>query len=213
MKHTYLHTNIRKGFTIVEVATVLFVIAILALIATMTYNNVQKQSRDTARESAAATIMAALEKYYDKHGEYPYRELLNPTANQIALPNYTVVKQVLPDLTDEVLNTAGYNFYPYMCSTGPTCSTVLAGERQARQKQFFYYVTLPGATDGWINYSASEGMWGCRVYFDDSTPGALLAWKRETDNKWIFYKTNHGKVTIANNGTPTPPTVCELTTV
>lgn len=60
-----------KGFTIVELITVIVVISILATIAVVASNYVQRQARDNERKSDVLVIKAALEKYYDANGTYP----------------------------------------------------------------------------------------------------------------------------------------------
>lgn len=68
-----MHNRLRgaHGFTIVEVLVSVVIISILATIVTVNYTTQQTRSRDAARSSAATIIAAALEKYYDNHGEYP----------------------------------------------------------------------------------------------------------------------------------------------
>jgi len=60
-----------RGFTIVELLIVIVVIAILAAISIVTYNDVQTRARDTARSDTAAKIMRALESYKAIKGVYP----------------------------------------------------------------------------------------------------------------------------------------------
>ncbi len=63
------HKN--SAFTIIEIIVVITIIAILSSLAVITFNSVRKDSRDAARQSNATIISEALEKYYEKHGEYP----------------------------------------------------------------------------------------------------------------------------------------------
>jgi prepilin-type N-terminal cleavage/methylation domain-containing protein len=68
----------RSGFTIVEVTIVTVIIAILAAITVVAYTKVQTDARDNTRKGNVAVIGTALEKYYDKNGEYPsVRSLVN----------------------------------------------------------------------------------------------------------------------------------------
>jgi prepilin-type N-terminal cleavage/methylation domain-containing protein len=66
-----MHKHFKAGFTIVELAVAVVIIAILAVIATFSLTKVQEESRDAKRASQATVISEALEKYYDKNGEYP----------------------------------------------------------------------------------------------------------------------------------------------
>ncbi len=90
-----------KAFTLIEVMVVVVIIGILASVSILGYNSVQKNARDTARNSKATVIAEALEKYYDKNKEYP-------SVAGIAGQSVTAVKQKLsiPD-TDVLVFPSG----------------------------------------------------------------------------------------------------------
>lgn len=50
-----------------------------------------------------------------KNGEYPYVLDLNPNQAANKLPNYDIVRTLIPNLSDSTLNTAGNHFYAYTC--------------------------------------------------------------------------------------------------
>ena len=66
-----MHKRLSRGFTIVEIATVIFIIALLAILTLVVFNNVQAQSRDTSRTNDMSILGNMLERYYDKNGSYP----------------------------------------------------------------------------------------------------------------------------------------------
>lgn len=66
MKH-----RLSRGFTLIEIAVIVAVIAILAAITLTTYNRVQVEARDTKRSNDIIILSKALEKYYDQNGLYP----------------------------------------------------------------------------------------------------------------------------------------------
>jgi len=67
---------------VVEVMTVIAILAILSSIAIVSYVQVQKGARDTSRQSTVSVVVEALEKYYNKNGEYPsVRSLANNYAD------------------------------------------------------------------------------------------------------------------------------------
>lgn len=66
----------RSGFTIVEVIVIVIVIAILATISVFSYSRFQTDARDSDRSNKATLLAEALEKYYDKNGEYPSPQAL-----------------------------------------------------------------------------------------------------------------------------------------
>jgi len=61
----------KSGFTIVELIVTISVIAILASISLVTYSLIQRDARDNTRRGNANTIATALERFYEKNGEYP----------------------------------------------------------------------------------------------------------------------------------------------
>lgn len=64
-------TSRQYGFTIVELAVVIAVIGILFTIGVVSMTAVQKNSRDSERQSDMTIVSEALEKYQSKNGEYP----------------------------------------------------------------------------------------------------------------------------------------------
>jgi len=60
-----------RGFTLVELAIVITVIAILFAISVVIVAHYQGDTRDAARTANINVIAEALEKYYDVNGEYP----------------------------------------------------------------------------------------------------------------------------------------------
>jgi len=60
-----------NGFTIIELLVVIVVLGILATIGVMSFSRVQANGRDSQRYYKIKVIAEALEKYYDKNGEYP----------------------------------------------------------------------------------------------------------------------------------------------
>lgn len=61
----------KSGYTIIELAVTISVIAILASISVVTYSIVQRDARDNTRRGNVRVVVEGLEKYYEKNGEYP----------------------------------------------------------------------------------------------------------------------------------------------
>lgn len=200
-----MKTRSQNGFTIVEITIVVVVIAIIIAITTVVLSSNLARARDNARESDVTTIMAALEKYYDTNGEYPYNIQLNPTQTMGNLPNYTAIKSVLPSLTDADLgDDRGYNFWTLSCFS---CSST-SSELELRAKQYIYFSALQGSTSSYIYYPYSASrpyLWGCQLETSDINPGFALAWRSEVTGLWTFKKSQRGTVTISDYGSTRPP--------
>lgn len=68
----YLHTNVDgKGFTLVEMVTVLFIVGILVAIVLGTGRNAVYNSRATAARTDLHLIADALDRYCMVFGDYP----------------------------------------------------------------------------------------------------------------------------------------------
>jgi prepilin-type N-terminal cleavage/methylation domain-containing protein len=63
--------HLNKGFTIVELLTVIGVISILVALGAYSYLTYTSNSRDTQRSSDIKSLATALERYYDDKGQYP----------------------------------------------------------------------------------------------------------------------------------------------
>lgn len=61
----------RKGFTLIELLVTISILSLLMMIAIISYQNVQKNSRDNKRKADLATIQTALEQYHADQGYYP----------------------------------------------------------------------------------------------------------------------------------------------
>lgn len=63
--------RVRQGFTLVEIAIVVVVVALLCSIVVVVYGNVQQRSRDDLRLANTKQLMDALNTYFSQNGEYP----------------------------------------------------------------------------------------------------------------------------------------------
>lgn len=61
----------KSAFTIVELLATVTIIVVLSAVAIFAYNGAQQDARDSARVGNTTIISEALEKYYEKNGEYP----------------------------------------------------------------------------------------------------------------------------------------------
>jgi prepilin-type N-terminal cleavage/methylation domain-containing protein len=61
----------QRGFTLIELLIAVSIIVILITIGAVSYTTVNRNARDSQRQSDLAKIAAALEEYYADHGTYP----------------------------------------------------------------------------------------------------------------------------------------------
>ena len=104
----------KDGFTIVEIAVIIVIISILALLTITAYNRVQANARNDAAKSKATVISEALEKYYEKNGQYP------PDCTALTGSVGGVINTYLPGIDTNTLTRNG--------STAGTNSLVCSGE-------------------------------------------------------------------------------------
>lgn len=121
----------RHGFTLVEVIIVIVVIAILATITTLGLTQVQGDARDSVRSTSTLSLADALEKYYDKNGEYPSCAMVTGSAaNVSALLSVDVSVLQAPQSTadnsytcTELTTGGGDDEFAYVGDGSTTCAT------------------------------------------------------------------------------------------
>ena len=90
-----------SGFTIVELAVVIVVLAILVTVTVVTFGRTQSDARNTSSKAKSVAIAEGLERYYETNGEYPSCALVTQ-ANTA-----TVTSTVLKGLDPNTLTRAG----------------------------------------------------------------------------------------------------------
>lgn len=123
----------RRGFTLVELVVVIAVIAILATVATLGLNKYLEDGRDSRRSANVTTISEALEKYYDKNGEYPSCTAISGAAADVANNVLSGIDQsalVVPNAGSGTTNSiqcgttltaSGTDFIEYVGDGSPDC--------------------------------------------------------------------------------------------
>lgn len=117
----------KNGFTIVELIIIIIVISILTAIGTYSFMSVQQQARDNSRSTNATLIAEALEKYYEKNGEYPSPSLLiNSRAANTGVAvaavlsvdqKVLVAPQAANGVTNSIAANASYSTYGYSANS------------------------------------------------------------------------------------------------
>jgi type II secretion system protein G len=115
-RHFYQGNALRgkKGFTLIELMTVVAIIGILASIVTVSLVSSRAKGRDAKRVSDIKTIQLALETYYNDNGYYPVN-LTNPTPT--FSPDY--LGKIPVDPKDDY---TPYTYVPWGISASQICT-------------------------------------------------------------------------------------------
>jgi type IV pilus assembly protein PilE len=130
----------KPGFTIVEVLVTIAIIGILAGIAFVSYGTLQQDSRNSLRASRLTIVAEALEKYYNKSGEYPGCTAMTQDGTTVTTTTLTgmdktaLLTPLAPVGTTNsigctALSAGSSDIYAYVgdgtatCSTGAACTT------------------------------------------------------------------------------------------
>jgi prepilin-type N-terminal cleavage/methylation domain-containing protein len=135
--------KITSGFTIIELLVVVIVIGILSTISLISFNRYQANSRDSQRASRVTILAEALEKYYDKNGEYPSCAAMMASAS-------TLTTTTLPGLQPSVLLTPQAD--SSLTNSITQCSS-LATDTGVDSFAYIGDGTTPCATSGCLQYS------------------------------------------------------------
>jgi prepilin-type N-terminal cleavage/methylation domain-containing protein len=116
----------KRGFTLVEIIVVIVIVAILSLVGTSQYVNIQQRSADNERQSDILQLTSALEQYYRNNGEYPrYFDLRDngPTLlkldkNAFISPGDTFTSTTVPSVGNGA-NQYGTSLIPLAYGTQP----------------------------------------------------------------------------------------------
>lgn len=111
------------GFTIVEIAVVIFIIGVLTGMTVVVFGKVQAGTRDNDRKSDALTLKSAINRYISDNGEAPWPATgyTRGTAydviiiSSLLVPRYLAAMPTSPDST----------IYRYVASTNNTIGWAL----------------------------------------------------------------------------------------
>lgn len=220
-----------RGFTIVEIAVVITIIALLVTAVTVMFIPVQKQSRDKRRASDMTVFLASLEKYYDTYGEYPTDDTLAAkiTAGQVSGLITQSARSTPPiigsatteaSLKSQVAPNTDSNFGDPLRATvdGIFSSTQLTATTGADFR--YLYIgggdhTGAGTVTGFtVNFILPNNTTvPCTYSYTTTTSGAgsyIAGYFSESTNAFVLYKGRQGNAINWNTGSnascPTPLT-------
>lgn len=65
-------SNTRRGFSVVELLVVLFIVGLIVSVITVSFRKIRTDSRDSQRMRDLTTLQTAIESFYDTNGYYPF---------------------------------------------------------------------------------------------------------------------------------------------
>lgn len=143
-----------RGFTLIEIAIVVFIIGLIASIIIVAFNQVQKDSRDQDRTTDIVALENALKKYYSDNNEYP---AVCPSGDNYACSASLLGPSLAPNYIPSIPTDPTGAQYSYVRGTG-TSATPGFGF-------LIYFESRPTCKAG-INVVA--GWWGSGVPVCDS---------------------------------------------
>ena len=148
-----------NGFTLVELLVVVVAISILATMSIVSYNVVQKDTRDSARSSKTTVISEALEKYYRTNKEYPAVLALTGQPVSTVKDKLDIIDEdvltfpTAPKGTNSIVSSAASTTQlNYQASGGVNCRTSATGYCEA-----FLLTYVKEANGQSITVSSREG--------------------------------------------------------
>lgn len=186
-----------RGFTIVEIAVVIAVVALLATIGVVVYTTIQNDSKRNQAESIVNIVRSALERYYDKNGEYPSANELagGGDGRNLSAAQYQTIAQTLNVPANNLVQT---NFKLVPCSVGGSACTPAANETA----QVFYFTRTPTDVSGNATRVFTSPSSGCTYTqpSDNFISTYLLTFSNPADSaswtKWKVYTSNQGQIAI-----------------
>ena len=131
----------QHGFSLTELVVVIVVISILVAISSIGMNIYLKDARDNERATKTAIIVEALEKYYDKNGEYP-------SCNSISASNLATAAAVLDGIDEQTFMT------PQSSANSIRCTAVASATNDV-----FNYTSTPATPASQAQPNYILGYW------------------------------------------------------
>src|SRR3989344_5527884 len=95
-------TVFKKGYTLIELITVIIILAILTTFGTYTFEAAQQRSRDSKRKENLKDIKTALVSYYTDHQQYPPPCNPSPCAQSAQYTSASGQTDWIPNLADYI---------------------------------------------------------------------------------------------------------------
>lgn len=207
-----------RGFTLIEIAIVVAVVAILTGITLVVYNNVQKQARDTKRQNDMRITISELKKFFDQNGEYPPRMTgteQNPGllagARQTGSDFLVRLTGVGVQSPTTAASVAWGNRWLVGASIYTSFFNIPSQPNTASSPPDGYFFMSTGAGDGSSSFQASDVSGGCK--FTWTSPMYVIGYWNETERTHKFYTSANVTVTTGAASSSIPTEVCVASTL
>jgi general secretion pathway protein G len=128
----------QSGFTVVELLIIIVVVGVIAARVIVGYSNITNGARDSERKSEIASIVAALNRYFDDNGAYPRCNAAGANTSPYALSaseahnasclTDDLVPTYMPAIPTDPINTAGSSYqYHYAAGYKQLTATSYSG--------------------------------------------------------------------------------------
>lgn len=191
-----------RGFTLIELMVVLIIITTLLTVITLSYVSVQKDIRDNKRKADVEILIAALEKYYDKYGEYPrsgtgagYNSsdlLINETTTLTQLQQGLDTKAKIFDPSDTTNDSTGLNTYTPFKAPGSY------SPRGYRYVGGLYNATTSTSYTVTYAYYRTDSALQCKGSMVGNSEGSsfVLSYYNESERKTYLYTGKRGTLPV-----------------
>lgn len=189
-----------RGFTIVEIAVVIGVIAIITSMVAIGFTRVQAQTRDQKRESDIAALRGELEKFYIQNNVYPSSETdtasISNTAASFKFNDSATLSQLRSIFT-------GIN-EGFGDPRNDTPANPLARFSGA-QDRYFYVGGIVSIASPFTGSGNTPGPQVCTINWNNVSAGGatsyVVGYYSEVNNKWILYSGQRdNKMTTSTGG-------------
>lgn len=171
----------RSGFTVIELIVTIAVIAILLAISILAFSKQQIEARDQTRLSRATIVAEAIEKYYEKNGEYPsVPSMVSESGN-----TGSTIAAKLKVETDTLI-------FPGVTSS--TTNSFTSGSPTTTKAK--YSASSVDPTENTACQTSTTG--GCDTF--------TITYKKEEDNSDVVIKSRYSDRTAVTTPAPSTPT-------